>query len=52
MQRLRLHLLLIVLVTALALWTVFTKPVNYGLDLKGGIEIVIYPEVEKALLVQ
>ncbi|HIP86547.1 MAG TPA: protein translocase subunit SecD [Aquifex sp.] len=52
MQRLKLHLILIFLVTVGAIWAVFTKPINYGLDLKGGIEIVIYPQLEKALLSQ
>ncbi len=49
MQRLHYHLGLSLLATLLAFWVVLTKPVNFGLDLKGGIEIIIRPEVEKAL---
>ena len=49
MSRLYLHLLVSLLVTLGALFVVFTKPVNFGLDLKGGIEIIIYPQIEKAL---
>ncbi|HIO41912.1 MAG TPA: protein translocase subunit SecD, partial [Aquifex sp.] len=43
------HLLLIVAVTIGAVWIALTKPVNFGLDLKGGIEIILYPEIDKAL---
>ena len=49
MQRLYYHLLLIVAVTIGAVWIALTKPVNFGLDLKGGIEIILYPEIDKAL---
>jgi len=52
MQRIYRHLLISLLVTLGAVWIVATKPVNFGLDLKGGIEIIIYPEVEKALKAQ
>jgi preprotein translocase subunit SecD len=52
MQRLYYHLFLSFFVTLLALWIVFTKPVNLGLDLKGGIEVILYPQIEKALLIQ
>ena len=52
MQRLYYHLGAVLLVTLLAIWTVISKPVNFGLDLKGGIEIIIYPEIEKALKTQ
>ncbi|NPB05300.1 MAG: protein translocase subunit SecD [Aquificae bacterium] len=52
MKRLYYHLGFSLLVTLAALWVVLTKPVNFGLDLKGGIEIILYPEVEKALKTQ
>ncbi len=52
MKRIYYHLLVALAVTLGAIWIVATKPVNFGLDLKGGIEIIIYPEVEKALKVQ
>ncbi|NPA13854.1 MAG: hypothetical protein GXN97_01530, partial [Aquificae bacterium] len=41
MKRLTYHLLISLVVTILAIWVVATKPVNYGLDLKGGIEIIL-----------
>ncbi len=49
MSKLYYHLLLIVAVTLGAIWIALTKPVNFGLDLKGGIEIILYPEIDKAL---
>jgi len=52
MQRIYYHLIAALIVTLGAIWIVVSKPVNFGLDLKGGIEIIIYPEVEKALKVQ
>ncbi len=52
MKKIYYHLLLSLLVTLGAVWLIFSKPVNFGLDLKGGIEIIIYPEVDKALKVQ
>jgi preprotein translocase subunit SecD len=52
MSKLYKHLLVALAVTLGALWIVFTKPVNFGLDLKGGIEIIIYPEYDKALKLQ
>ena len=49
MSKLYYHLLFIVTVTIGAIWIALTKPVNFGLDLKGGIEIILYPEIDKAL---
>ena len=52
MQRLYYHLLFSLLITLGALWVVISKPVNFGLDLKGGIEVILYPEIDKALKLQ
>jgi preprotein translocase subunit SecD len=52
MQRIYIHLLISFLVTLGALWTIFSKPVNFGLDLKGGIEVILYPQIDKALKLQ
>jgi preprotein translocase subunit SecD len=52
MQRLSYHLIFSLLVTLAALWVIFTKPVNFGLDLKGGIEVILYPRIDKALKLQ
>ena len=49
MQRLYYHFGIVLITTLLAIWTVVSKPVNFGLDLKGGIEVIIYPQVDKAL---
>ena len=49
MQRLYYHLLISLLVTLGAIYFAFTKQVNFGLDLKGGIEIIIQPQIDKAL---
>ncbi|MEO2153884.1 MAG: protein translocase subunit SecD, partial [Aquificota bacterium] len=49
MKRLTYHLLISLVVTLLAIWVVATKPVNYGLDLKGGIEIILQPDLSQAL---
>ena len=49
MQRLYYHLAVIVAVTLGAIWLALTKPVNFGLDLKGGIEVILYPDIGKAL---
>ncbi len=49
MSKLYYHLLFIVTVTIGAIWIALTKPINFGLDLKGGIEIILYPEIDKAL---
>jgi preprotein translocase subunit SecD len=49
MKRLTYHLLISLVVTILAIWVVATKPVNYGLDLKGGIEIILQPDLSQAL---
>ena len=49
MRRLYYHLAIVFLVTLGAVWIALTKPVNFGLDLKGGIEVILYPEVDKAL---
>ena len=49
MQRLYYHLAVIVAITLGAIWLALTKPVNFGLDLKGGIEVILYPDIGKAL---
>jgi preprotein translocase subunit SecD len=52
MPRLYIHLLTALVVTLVGIWITVTKPVNFGLDLKGGIEMVILPKYEKAIQTQ
>jgi preprotein translocase subunit SecD len=49
MKKLYYHLGFSVLVTLIALWIVLSKPVNLGLDLKGGIEVILTPKLEQAI---
>ncbi|MCS6876387.1 MAG: protein translocase subunit SecD [Aquificaceae bacterium] len=49
MKDLKWNLLLLLLVVGLSIGTVLTKPINLGLDLKGGISMVIQPDINYSL---
>jgi preprotein translocase subunit SecD len=49
MKNLKWKVLFVLLVLVGALYVVFTKPINLGLDLKGGTHLVLQIDTEKAL---
>jgi len=49
MKDLRLNLILLLVLTIISIAIVLLKPVNLGLDLKGGISMVIQPDINYSL---
>ncbi|MFN4320245.1 MAG: protein translocase subunit SecD [Aquificaceae bacterium] len=49
MKSLKLNLVLLLVLTALCIAVVLLKPVNLGLDLKGGISMIIQPDINYSL---
>ncbi len=49
MRKTTYNLIALLVIVALSLFVVATKPVNLGLDLKGGVSIVIEPDFQKAI---
>ncbi|MEW6655352.1 MAG: protein translocase subunit SecD [Aquificota bacterium] len=49
MKDLRLNLILLLVLTSISIAIVLLKPINLGLDLKGGISMVIQPDINYSL---